>query len=460
MTRPLAHVPTDPATRKRGIRRPGNGRMRGRRGRKDPYLKPTRVIWLFGENLGATMNNNSWYTFRHVVLHHRHAPVKAYFAVRRTPATEERVRELPERLRRRIVWHGSQRHLRVFHRADRFFLTLSFGDVEPDEVGGRSTRRVPITHLQHGTIGVKRVGYHGDYYRGMLDTFCIYSAEERELLETHNGFRPEQLYEAPAQPRYAELLRRQSERRATPGSVLWFLTWRDYLHHDSSLDPDAFAQAEDRFAHHIIDALTHPKTLALVPDEFTRVTVALHQYFDPSFVQRLRDRFRTLIFEKDHPAKHLRGRVQFFHGAEVDLMDLIVEAELLVSDYSSLPFDFTFLGKSVALYRFDVDDYLAHRDTYVDLNEVFTELVAFEPDEFAHTIRAARGTTHSYYRARVQAPADAFEWERIAAGATIDRLIEYHLERDVPVLELEADRAMQGERRILKGSPTQNAPNT
>lgn len=53
-----------------------------------------------------------------------------------------------------------------------------------------------------------------------------------------------------------------------------------------------------------------------------------------------------------------------------DLNELMRVSDLLVTDYSSIMFDYALLGKPIFLYMYDFDQYLANRGTYVDPREV------------------------------------------------------------------------------------------
>jgi len=57
------------------------------------------------------------------------------------------------------------------------------------------------------------------------------------------------------------------------------------------------------------------------------------------------------------------------------VQEYIKEAALLVTDYSSVCWDFLYLEKPVLFYQFDVDEYLAKRGSYLDLrNDLLVEI--------------------------------------------------------------------------------------
>lgn len=412
-----------------------------------------RKLWLFGENRGQTMDNNSWHTFKRVRLREDALGVQGFFVLESTPEHRSRVARLSTRLREGIIWRDSRKHQRMYDRADRFFITLSFGDIEPPSTAGRSERLVPLVHLQHGTIGIKQVGYRGDYYRGTIDAFCVYTDEEVDLLQHHNGFRHEQMLRLEHPPRYGELLRVQHRFPVREGRALWFLTWRDYLEPDV-VGTESAKQQSRHFVDAIVASLTTHDSLESLRSGGLEIVMCLHQFFPRRIVRKLEKRLAEAFAEMPE----IQQQVRVFHASDVDLMRLMAEAEMLITDYSSLAYDMTFLGKSVCMYLFDVTEYLAHRTTYIDLREVFTQHVAYEPEEFAQTLKASRGTLHEHYVARVQPPLDSAERQLIIEGRHLDPLLNEMASRESLTADLATTKRRV--RAITRKSPIREVPFT
>jgi CDP-glycerol glycerophosphotransferase (TagB/SpsB family) len=51
---------------------------------------------------------------------------------------------------------------------------------------------------------------------------------------------------------------------------------------------------------------------------------------------------------------------------EFDIQSLLVMADILITDYSSVIFDFSLLGKPMAFFAHDLEDYIEERDFYLD----------------------------------------------------------------------------------------------
>ena len=67
--------------------------------------------------------------------------------------------------------------------------------------------------------------------------------------------------------------------------------------------------------------------------------------------------------------------------------DLMKVADLLISDYSSIVFDYSILERPILCYGYDYDRFSAVRGTYTDINTLFYNGVIRDEDTLLHTIR-------------------------------------------------------------------------
>lgn len=54
-----------------------------------------------------------------------------------------------------------------------------------------------------------------------------------------------------------------------------------------------------------------------------------------------------------------------------DVNDLMIAADLLITDYSAIAFDYAILGRPILTYAYDYDTYLAERGTYFDMDDKY-----------------------------------------------------------------------------------------
>ena len=85
--------------------------------------------------------------------------------------------------------------------------------------------------------------------------------------------------------------------------------------------------------------------------------MCVHQFFDEE------------IFSDIYKSEK-KGLIEIIHSKNIDLMDEFVKSKLLITDYSSVGYDFTFLNRPVLLYQSDLDIYNKTRGFYCDFNEL------------------------------------------------------------------------------------------
>lgn len=66
---------------------------------------------------------------------------------------------------------------------------------------------------------------------------------------------------------------------------------------------------------------------------------------------------------------------------EESVKELMQNSSLMITDYSSVVFDFNHLKKPTIFYHFDVNDYLKHRGSYVDLRKDLVGDIAHTKEE-------------------------------------------------------------------------------
>ncbi|MDG2794214.1 CDP-glycerol glycerophosphotransferase family protein, partial [Vibrio parahaemolyticus] len=77
----------------------------------------------------------------------------------------------------------------------------------------------------------------------------------------------------------------------------------------------------------------------------------------------------------------LNERIKVVKLGEESVKELIQKSSLMITDYSSVVFDFNYLKKPTIFYQFDVNAYLKHRGSYVDLNKDLVGDMAYTKEE-------------------------------------------------------------------------------
>ena len=90
--------------------------------------KKNNYIWLFGENLGKTANNNSFYFCKNIV-NKKKDNINKYIILEKNKNNKEIYEKLNEREKKSVVWRNSLKHFILFFKADMYFVTLSYRDI-------------------------------------------------------------------------------------------------------------------------------------------------------------------------------------------------------------------------------------------------------------------------------------------------------------------------------------------
>jgi CDP-ribitol ribitolphosphotransferase len=85
--------------------------------------------------------------------------------------------------------------------------------------------------------------------------------------------------------------------------------------------------------------------------------------------------------------EELRDRLVDGSRAEIDVNDLLFGVDLLVTDYSSIVFEYSTLGRPMLFFAYDLDEYVATRDFYVPFDEFVPGRIVRTFDELLDAIR-------------------------------------------------------------------------
>src|SRR5699024_3056368 len=101
----------------------------------------------------------------------------------------------------------------------------------------------------------------------------------------------------------------------------------------------------------------------------------------PKFVQLIRDynievnfypHYRSQSFFKQHLDK-TESLINYVSLGEQTVQDLLIEHDVLITDYSSVSFDFSYMKKPVIFFHFDVEKILSYSQhtPIPNINHVF-----------------------------------------------------------------------------------------
>lgn len=335
-------------------------------------------IWLFGENESRTMNNNSFYFWKKVC--NINDQIQKYYIAEKNKQNKELYKTLKESEKRLIIWKNSFKHWKYFYKSTMNLVSLSYKDITPSKLLFFKTKigvKKPVIYLQHGTLAIKKLGYRGNGYNNNFFRFFIYNEHIIPSMIKENDFKPYQLYYAMYHPRYMELVKR-SKQKPKNKQILYFLTWREYLGDNKETE---------KLIDNLESLVSNKKLIDYLQSNDIKFKLCLHQFFDSTRLERVYKKLNENYFEIVTPSK-------------IDVMDEIATSELLITDFSSLGFDFTFLKKPVILFSPDFDEYLKNRELYCTTKELKDNTI-LNVDDLVNTIVNKKYSVNNFFRKRL-----------------------------------------------------------
>lgn len=131
--------------------------------------------------------------------------------------------------------------------------------------------------------------------------------------------------------------------------ILLMFTWREWLF---GLSEEQFLKSE--YFQSTVGLLKNERLHHMAETHEIEIRIALHP-----FMKKYEH-----FFAND---ERFNGRISYFTFDEVLLMDEVKAADMLLTDYSSIAWDFLYMNKPIIFYTFDQEEFLANRGSYLDL---------------------------------------------------------------------------------------------
>ncbi len=308
-------------------------------------------VWLVGERSNTAQDNG-------IVLFHwlrENTDIEAYYVIEEDSLDYEPIQHM-----KNVLVFGSREHFEVAFRAGVLLCTHDIENILPYKpasgfFGYENTKKI---FLQHGVLGRKNVGYHKRNYELPFDLFIVSSEPEKEAVVMEEMGYSEEEVAVTGLARFDRLVQNKE-----PRDILLMPTWRDWINTD-----EAFLASEYYLAY--TNLIQNEKLLGLL-DEHN-----INLYFYPHY--RAQNYFQ-------HGIRDMHERIKFIPLGSVTVQRLLIRHALLITDYSSVSFDFTLLNKPVVFYHFDVDHFF-RRGILRPIDETFIGGIASHEEELVSII--------------------------------------------------------------------------
>lgn len=287
-----------------------------------PVEKPEKdySTWLVGERYDTAQDNG--YAFYKYLR--ENTDINAYYVIEDTAPDYHSISSDPH-----VLAFGSNEHYQVSFKAGVLLGTHDLENLLPYKParGFFNYEETIKVFLQHGVLGRKRVEYHRKYYDLPFDLFIVSSTAEKEQVVMKKLGYYEDEVAVTGLARFDSLPRGNKTK-----DILLMPTWRDWINTDEQFLSSQYFNNYNNLIH-------NERLIKLLEENDVRLNFYPH--------------YRAQMYFNDeilNPSKN----INFIQLGSRTVQDLLIEHALLITDYSSVSFDFTLMYKPVIYYHFDV----------------------------------------------------------------------------------------------------------
>lgn len=319
-------------------------------------------IWIVGER-SYKAQDNGFRFFKY--LREQHPEIEAYYVIRKDSIERKNVEPLGN-----VIDFGSSEHFEKVIQAK-----YICGTHHPDFLypirskGYEKNIHAKRIFLQHGVFGTKDIApfYGKSVVNGFYtDLFITSSDKEKQIAITDLGYSDNEVA-VTGIARFDSLFANDLPKKR---QLLIIPTWRDWITNDEIFEKSEYLE---RYR----DLLFDPRLKAFADRYHMEIVFCLHPNMQ-AYIDYFQDAPVTII-----------------HQGETDVQVLIKESTMMITDYSSVAFDFSFLHRPVLYYQFDRLRFLGRYTSHIDmdnelpgpitdsLDEIFNQLADYGDHDFA-----------------------------------------------------------------------------
>lgn len=288
--------------------------------------RPNKQCWLITER-PTDARDNGYVLFKW--LRQNHPEINVVYAIHKNAADYANVRNLGK-----VIEYGSYQHWYYYFAAS-VCCDTSWGICCPDSMTYLMMRNILPPHskrvfLQHGII--KDYMPQGRKHKLNADIFVCGAYPEWEYINTCFGYTNDEV-------KYLGLARydrlRNTSDKVSVKQILYMPTWRANLRDDRHFEQSQYFQkVKEVLTCYELRNILEQNNLELI--YFVHPSIReMKRYFEP----------------------FANSRIKVLNNEDYDLQKLICSASLLITDFSSIYFDFAYQGKPVIYYHFDYQNY-------------------------------------------------------------------------------------------------------
>ena len=300
-----------------------------------------KYIWLIGSNNEFNLKNDSFYFWKNSVS--KKDEIDKYFVMKKNPLTKALYKNLSLTEKKYIIWKNSYKHLKIFLKADIFYVPEKEEDILPTKIFSKKINpkiTKPVIILEDKTNFMSENEYEGKAFNNNIFKVSIYDKNKVTKYKKVHNLKNYQIDYNFIHPKYVELLNRATKIKPQK-QILWVV------------DRDKLDKKDNRTQMlRMINRVLKNKYLRKYQEETgLKIKICLSSVFK-------QDEANTVLNNIDSKL------VKVVSSTKIDYLNEICRSSLLITDNSSLGYDFTFMGKPALIFNPNLEEYVKNRNTY------------------------------------------------------------------------------------------------
>lgn len=322
------------------------------------YRFLNKKIWLVHEKFSETAQDNAFYFFKY--CYENHPDKLVYYVIKEDSADYKKTMPYKDR----VLSFMSFKHLLLLLASKVIISSEAKGHGYAWRVSRGVIRQVlnakNYVFLQHGVLGLKKVDSTFNYLSGnSAEVFIVSSEFEKNIVKNYFGY-PESHIFVTGLARWDYLVDKSNAKPENERAILLMPTWRSWL---EEVEESQFLSSDYYKAY---SELLNSERLGKLLETYS---IYLNFYVHPKFMP----------YVQQFSSMHKNVKVIKF--GEKSLNELLMEADLLITDYSSVAWEMVYQKKPVLFYHFDLNKYMNLQGSYLNLRDNLIGRATYTADE-------------------------------------------------------------------------------
>ena len=210
-------------------------------------------------------------------------------------------------------------------------------------------KKVYKVFLNHGTVGFKKRLPMKPKLEKIIEKLIqsydlnICDSEFEKAIKRDDWKIDDEKIKVTGYPRYDKLYDIDDNSK----SILFMPTWRNWIRPENTKIEDT------EYFENIIGLITNDRLTSYLEEQGMQLSIYIHQ-----LMQAYLDNFKKAELSKN----------VIILPIDADITEELMKAELLITDYSSVAYDFYYMNKPILFFQFDKEEYQQKVGSYVDLD--------------------------------------------------------------------------------------------